>query len=149
MKRFFNYNKETGIAKVEVMKKGIKGTGYAKVHPDDAKYATSFTGLQLAELRATKQFLQKRMKRKQAEVLRLNNIAQSIVEGAESDASEIKLIDEIIQQIISDKSALYEKLNNPQPKVVWNELTEDLISDDFKKGLEVSANETETQRAVD
>ena len=37
MKRFFNYDKETGVAKVEVMKKGIKGTGYAKVHPDDAK----------------------------------------------------------------------------------------------------------------
>lgn len=149
MKRFFNYDKETGIAKVEVMKKGIKGTGYAKVHPDDAKYATSFTGLQLAELRATRQFLQKRMKRKHAEVLRLNNIAQNILEGAESDKAEIKLINEIIDQIISDKTALYEKLNNPQPKVVWNELTEDLISDDFKKGLEESNNERQAQETVD
>lgn len=149
MKRFFNFDKETGIAKVEVMKKGIKGTGYAKIHPEDAKYATSFTGLQLAELRATKKFLEKRSRQKLRTSQAHLNHAEHFKQLAEEDQQEIKVIEEIIEQIISDKSALYEKLSNPAPKIQWTELTEDLMSNEFKQGLGVNIIEGESQKAVD
>jgi hypothetical protein len=149
MKRFFNFDKETGIAKVEVMKKGIKGTGYAKIHPEDSKYATSFTGLQLAELRATKKFLEKRSRRKLRTSQAHLNHAEHFKQLAQEDADEAKVIDTIIEQIISDKAALYEKLGNPLPRVQWTELTEDLLSTEFKQGLGVNVIEGETSETVD
>lgn len=150
MKRFFSYDKENKVAKAEVLKKGIKGVGYAKAHPDDFKYANEITGLQLAELRATKDFLEKRARRKLKTQKRLLAEAQYMQDLAGEDLLEAEDIQKIIEQIISDKAALYEKLNNPMPKVQWTELTEDLMSDEFKLSLEGSgAVETETQGTVD
>ena len=76
MRRKFYYDKESGIARVVLKKKGITAWGTARLHPDDRDYGSEFTGLGIAEMRAQKDFLEKRAKAKRKEYKRLLAMAE-------------------------------------------------------------------------
>ena len=48
------YSAEDGISRITMETPYGVFSGYAYVHPDDTKYATRFTGLELAEMRAVR-----------------------------------------------------------------------------------------------
>lgn len=136
MRTIFNYNSETGIAEVTLTKKGITVTANAKVHPDDKQYASEFTGLTIAEMRAYKKYLEKRARQK-------NKIAEWHLKQAEyykklseEDIEVSTAIDEEIAFYIQGKSDFYDKLKNPVKPVIWSDVEVNRLSDNFKKMVE-------------
>lgn len=48
-----NFNKDTGVSVVSVEHMGVVFYGIAKLHPEDQAYASTYTGCNFAEMRAT------------------------------------------------------------------------------------------------
>lgn len=48
------YSAENGVSRITMETPYGDFSGYAYVHPEDTKYATRFTGLELAEMRAVR-----------------------------------------------------------------------------------------------
>lgn len=141
MRRRFYYDKDMGIARVVLNKKGITAWGTARLHPDDKDYGSEFTGLGIAEMRAEKDFLQKRARLKRKEYKRLLARAEYYKSLYESDFERAKELDEAIGQFIQEKADLHQKLRNPQRRTEWKTLPEN-----FFDGVELDGN---TARALE
>ena len=133
MKKFYKYNDSTHESTVTFVDKGIKTIGKAKAHEDDLRFANKIVGLQIAEFRALSKFLEKRASRKMKKIQSLRNDADFLEQSANDDLLEASEIKEIMQGYINGKSAFYEKIKNPPPRVKWNKLPEEMLSEDFKK----------------
>lgn len=140
MGRYYHYDRETGTSMAKFSKQGIVAYGTAKVHPDDQKFASEFTGLTLAEMRAYKNFLHKRAMKKKSRYLKYEKITQSYKAQYEEDLQREKEMDEFIASFIKDKEELHRKLSNPVKRTEWKELPED-----FFEGIELN----EELRAVE
>lgn len=127
------YDKENGVSMAKFSKQGIVAYGTAKIHPDDREYASEYTGLTLAEMRAYKNFLRKRAKKKKEFYNRYQKIANSYKTYYEADLEREKEMDEIIARFINDKQELYRRLHNPPQKTEWKELPEE-----FFEGVELN-----------
>lgn len=136
MRVAFNYNPENGRAEVVLKKQGITSSGTAKVHPDDRKYASEYTGLTIAEMRAYKKFLEKRARKKNKIEKQLLNQAEYYKKLAEEDIEVSKRIQEDIEYYIQSKANFYAARENPATKINWSDLDESRLSDNFKKALE-------------
>jgi hypothetical protein len=134
MRRRFYYDKDSGVARVVLNKRGITAWGTAKLHPDDMVYGNEYTGLGIAEMRAEKQLLEKRARAKKKEHKRLVAQAAYYEQLYKNDIERAKELDESINNFIEQKAGLYQKLKNPQPKVQWKELPEN-----FFDGVDLSA----------
>jgi hypothetical protein len=135
MKKFFKYNQSTHEAEVTLVQKGIKVTKRAKAHVDDLNYANQFTGLQIAEFRALIKLLELRSSRKLKRAKSLRNDAEFLETSAQTDIEEAQELRGLLAGYIMEKSNLYKNLKNPQHRVQWKELTEDMLNDNFKSSL--------------
>ena len=139
MRRRFYYDKESGVARVVLNKKGITALGTAKLHPDDHDYASEFTGLGIAEMRAEKQLLEKRAKLKKQKHKKYQALSQYYEQLYTEDLQRAEQIEEAIVQFILGKAELHAKLRNPQSKVEWKELPQN-----FFDGVELDAEPIRT-----
>ena len=138
MKRFLKYSEETHQAEVTLVQGPVRAVGRAKAHEEDWKYANKLTGLQIAEFRALIKFLDKRSKLKMKQVARLRNDAQFLENSANEDRAEMEELKNVVDFYIERKNDLYKNLKNPPERIKWNELSGDMLSDEFKKQLEIS-----------
>jgi len=127
MRRQYFYDKDSGIARVVLSKKGCVGQGTAKLHPDDAKYASEFTGLTLAELRAQSDFFKKRSKKKKRAHEHFQKVANNFKVQYEEDLERASLLEALASSYIEEKSILHKKLNNPPKRVEWNNLPDNFF----------------------
>jgi hypothetical protein len=127
MRRRFYYDKELGVARVVLNKKGITAWGIARLHPDDADYGSEYTGLGIAEMRAQKDFLEKRARAKRKEYKRLLAKAEYYKDLYETDFERAQELDDTINQFIKDKAELHQKLRHPQKRVEWKTLPENFF----------------------
>ena len=141
MRRRFYYDKESGVARVVLNKKGIIAWGTARLHPDDKDYGSEFTGLGIAEMRAQKDFLEKRARAKRKEYRRLLAAAEYYKDLYEADLERAQELESTINQFIQDKANLHQKLRQPQKLVEWKSLPEN-----FFDGVELDGN---TVRALE
>ena len=138
MKAVFNYDSQNGIAKVTLSKQGISASATARVHPDDIAHASEFTGLTIAEMRAYKKFVQKRIRRKLAMEKRLLAQSQYYKKLAEEDQEIVERIEEEILFYIQSKADFYNKLRTPPTPIKWADIDTDKLSENFKRALEDS-----------
>lgn len=127
MRRKFYYDKELGVARVILNKKGITAWGTARLHPDDRDYGSEYTGLGIAEMRAQKDFLEKRARAKRKEYKRLLAAAQYYKDLYEADFERAQELGGAINQFIQDKADLHQKLRQPQKRTEWKALPENFF----------------------
>lgn len=135
MRKNFSFDKESGITICEVSQKGISAIGKAKVHPEDKRFATELVGMQIAEFRAIRSFLEKRASKKRKEARRLQAVAQSLLASAEDDTVEATEICLIENEYIQTKEEFYDKIRSPKERVRWEKLEDSQLSESFKSNF--------------
>jgi hypothetical protein len=136
MYRQFNYDKESGVSTAILTDRGITAVGRAKLHPDDRKHGSELTGLSIAELRAYKKLIEKRMKKKQHAAKWYQAQADYYNSLAKSDEAFMEELSKEIDVFIGGKTKLYQALANGRPKAIeWVEMDSEMFSDSFKKSI--------------
>ena len=73
-----DFNPETGISKTVIMTDLGSFDGYAKLHPDDAKYVSNYAGCRYAEERAVIKYVKMKIKVINAQLEVLKNISNEL-----------------------------------------------------------------------
>jgi hypothetical protein len=136
MYRKFEYDKESGLSTATLTDRGITAVGRAKLHPDDKRHGSELTGLSIAELRAYKKLVEKRMKKKRYAARWHQAQADYYNKLAELDKDFTKELSQEIDIFIGEKTKLYKALADGRPKPIeWVEVDSEMFSDNFKKSI--------------
>lgn len=100
IENFYDVNNNSAYVKLETDEGYFEG--YAFLHPEDAEYASEFLGLEIAELKATKDYYAKKLKRLRIEIKTLENLLKDYIRHAidETDLLKKRLNQKITQKAI-------------------------------------------------
>ena len=120
-----HYDKEDGgIACVRIATECGYFEGYAFLHPDDEQYESEFLGLEVAEMRATIEYYEKKLHFLNTRLLALYDIAKDIRSNPQYDSEHFEY--QIIQKRIRQ---------NEEQKEIYKEYIKD-IKEAIKTKLE-------------
>lgn len=126
-----SFNHETGVSSIELQDKNYRGTGFAKISPEDKEYYSKYTGFRLAELRANIKIQKQKISKLKIQLntvktlkndlihfnreipknieRRINLAIRNYAQEIESLKLEIESIKEIIDKNIKDRDRIIQR----------------------------------------
>ena len=137
------YDEVTGCSKVEIATECGIFTGYAWLHPDDKKVESHFVGCEIAEYRATIQYLKRKSKFLSYRLLALEDLRKDfIVRGCELDSEEMRILNTRLEQMYRQKKEYKNNIKSLKD-VINNKVENRLLIIDRMNKIKEKKNEEE------
>lgn len=125
------YDEVKGVAKVKLAHKDYKfvATGSVKVHEDDKDFQTKAVGVELAQLKAEKEYYKKIAIEQEKEAARLRQRAQTLDETALINRKLSLDADKSFTVLVEAKDELYKKLRSNRENGGYKPISFEAIKD--------------------